>query len=732
MVTQGRPWPAEGRPARAGVSAFGFSGSNAHVLVEQAPATRPSARQATPASLVVTAATAAALRTAAAAMSARLRSAATDELAAIAHTTAHRRRWLDHRLAVDLAGAATGEIAGAMDLAAAGGTHPRIRTGVVSDESPDPFAAERERPAGHVCTPVSLPAYPWERRRHWYREDPEPRDTPEPGDDRFYRVDWVPAKPPPDTHSEPATWAVIGSSSLAAGLATELEWLGHTVVRHRPPCPDGTWRERLAALAADCRGVIVVPDPDAAGLHDQVLGAVTIGQAMAALPHAPGRLWFVTRRAHDPVGDTTVNPVHTAVWESGRVLAMEMPGRWGAMIDVGGEDDLGQIVRALHAGRLDDQLCVRDGSWYAARLVSSDDTAPRRARVDPDRWHVVLGGASAAPAVAALAAAGARRLLLVGDVPEPGDDALDGGVTWRRCAPGGLGGMLTGLGPLGDVIAVAEPAPTRGLASLTEQDVTGGLANVVLLEEIFRTLAERKPQRLTAITSAAPGWGSVNTAGSAGAAGWLTGWVRRAAMPAGVLALMPREDTGELADAHRALFEQSGLRLLTAADAADLIRRALLAEPGARSAAVVDLRRYVRVCQELAPRGFLGSLASAVPAVPPDTELRERLIASPDALAGHVAAVVARALGMPPAELEPERGFFDLGMDSVTALAVRTRLEDDLGLELASTLTFEYSTAADLANYLRSQLAPDDEMTDVLTEEIEAANRLLAGHREVP
>ncbi|WP_306457959.1 type I polyketide synthase [Streptomyces sp. SA15] len=115
LLARAREWPRTGEPRRAGISAFGISGTNAHVILEEAPAEfqaegaaatadgagqRPGeADAARPVPLVVSARTPQALRDQAARLSAHLDRSA-DTVADLAHSLATTRSVLDRAAVV--------------------------------------------------------------------------------------------------------------------------------------------------------------------------------------------------------------------------------------------------------------------------------------------------------------------------------------------------------------------------------------------------------------------------------------------------------------------------------------------------------------------------------------------------------------------------------------------------------------------------------------------------------
>ena len=123
------PWTAAATPRRAGVSAFGVGGTNAHVVLEAAPAVPPAnPRDQQPHLLVLSARSKAALAQARAALAERLAENDLPSLADVAHSLRRGRRGFTHRCAV-VAGDrddAISQLAGPVQLTGIAGEPPPV------------------------------------------------------------------------------------------------------------------------------------------------------------------------------------------------------------------------------------------------------------------------------------------------------------------------------------------------------------------------------------------------------------------------------------------------------------------------------------------------------------------------------------------------------------------------------------------------------------------------------
>ncbi|MET8074557.1 type I polyketide synthase, partial [Streptomyces sp. NPDC005271] len=139
LVTEGREWPEAEWPRRAGVSSFGISGTNAHVVLEQAPvaATPPEREPTEPTGAavpwVVSGRSAAGLRAQAARLGAFVAAAGADAgVAEVGWSLASGRAALEHR-AVVVAGDRDAFLSG-LDALAAGESAGNVVSGVVESD----------------------------------------------------------------------------------------------------------------------------------------------------------------------------------------------------------------------------------------------------------------------------------------------------------------------------------------------------------------------------------------------------------------------------------------------------------------------------------------------------------------------------------------------------------------------------------------------------------------------
>ncbi|MER0240474.1 SDR family NAD(P)-dependent oxidoreductase [Streptomyces sp. HSW2009] len=137
LLTEARTWPETGRPRRAAVSSFGISGTNAHVILEQAPEEAPRQESAQEdegpkiatgvVPVVISARDAQALRAQAAQLAAYVEEHPDTDPYAIAHTLLTGRATLEHRAV--LLTHNRDHLLDALHALAEGREHPSVVTG---------------------------------------------------------------------------------------------------------------------------------------------------------------------------------------------------------------------------------------------------------------------------------------------------------------------------------------------------------------------------------------------------------------------------------------------------------------------------------------------------------------------------------------------------------------------------------------------------------------------------
>ncbi|MFL5913046.1 MAG: type I polyketide synthase [Gaiellaceae bacterium] len=553
----------------------------------------------------------------------------------------------------------------------------------------------------------------------------------------LYRLDWTELRAP-STDTTPRIALLGDDLDPAAGLDPD----------HYPNLD--ALRQALDDDAATPEVVMVAVRPNAAatdvpdGAREGVHRMLELLQAWSADEHlADSRLVFLTERAVAASGGESPELITAPVWGLVRSAQSENPGRF-LLLDVDGtEDSWRALGKALSSG--EPQLALRKGDLLAPRVspVESEPPEPCPPRLDPERTVLITGATGGIGAVVArhlVTSHAARHLLLVS---RRGSDAP--GVSELRADLEGLGCEVR--------VAACDVSDRHALARLVEsiprEHPLGAVIHAagVLDDGLIETLDEAQVDRvlrpkidaawhLHELTEhlelswfvlfssfvamlGGPGQGNY-AAGNAflealarerrakGLSGTAVAW----GLWGQASGMAGDRGHAEMLQLARQIRTRLGLASMTPEQGLALFD----ASVGREEAVVAAARLDLGALHSLAREGSLSPVMRGLVRVPrrraheEGTSLANRLASLPeaerdDAILKLVQAQVASVLGHSPSEVvDAERGFLEIGFDSLSALQLRNRLAQATGVRLPSTLVVDHPTPAAIAAYLRGQL----------------------------
>lgn len=523
---------------------------------------------------------------------------------------------------------------------------------------------------------------------------------------------------------------------------------------------------RLGRDAENLRGVVYFaqgPKDGSKGPDDWVDADTTAVLAlMQALCGDQGKakLWICTRGGQAvTANDGRVAPEQAALWGLSRVFSLEHPEIFGGIVDLpagGATDETARLLWAHIASQGDDdQAALRGGRRLVPRIAKGAGlaTPDQPVAIRRDAAYLVSGGLGGLGLKIAdwLAGQGAGRLILLSRkmVPPkaeweqlpPGSEIAGVTRTLRALEAKGsevhavsvdvgdrsaMTALFDRLGfdtdrPLKGIIHAAVEMSGASIEQLTPEMVArmfrAKVGGARLLDELSRDL----PLDFFVLFSSTTALWGVAGLGHYAAANQVLDLLahqrRKAGLPAVSINWGTWEEMRVAGAADRERFQQAGLNPIPLDRALQLLGRLLLWPEPQVCAAAVDWQRLRSVYEARRSRPFFEKMGRpetvqlAAAAADAGSDLKKAFDAAArdrraDVLITHLRKCVQQVLRLEsPDQAAADRGLFEMGMDSLMAVELKSLLERDTGLSLPSTLTFNYPSINDLAGYLAERMS---------------------------
>ncbi|MDI1431900.1 type I polyketide synthase [Polyangium sorediatum] len=478
---------------------------------------------------------------------------------------------------------------------------------------------------------------------------------------------------------------------------------------------------------------------------DRVVGsALFLVQALVQRAFREGpRLVFVTRGAQAVLGDVDVVSVAQApLWGFRRTLALEHPDLDGKLVDLSPEVDPLDVERLCHELFVNDsesEVALRGELRHVARMThSSFDAAPARGHaVHPESSYLITGGLGGLGLSVAqwLVAQGARHVALVGRrAPTPAAHeaiarlrevganvvVLEADVSRAADVDAVLERVRAEARPLAGIVHAAGVVDDRTLLDLSRDKLARVFGPKMLGSWNLHERTRAEPLDFFVMySSTASLLGSPGQANYAAANAFMDALAHArvaAGLPATSIHWGPFSDVGmaALRDNRGQRLSSRGLESLTPEEGARALGL-ILARPRAEVAVMrFSPRRWLDFYPQAAASPMFAELSRERGVDAAASEARRRLreelervtpAERVEQLAAHVLGELGKVLRQEPRQLDPRAGFASLGMDSLMGVELRNRIEATLGIKLAATMLYTYTSPTALIDHLASQFA---------------------------